>query len=503
VLRVNISNSDIQSVDPAIDYETVGWTIEYATCLKLLNYPDRAGAAGTRLVPDGAAAMPTVSKDGLTYTFRIRAGRRFDTGEPVTAATFAYAFERALSPKMKSPAAAFAGDIAGATAYYQGRAKRIAGISASGNTLRLRITRPLPDILARVAMPFFCAVPLDYPIDPQLTTAPASAGPYFIADRTVNRGLTLQRNPNYHGPRPHRIDTISITANVDAQASFLQIDSGQADADIAPALPPQHAALLQKKYGVNRARYFVTAQNELDYLSLNTSRPLFADVNMRKAVNEAIDRPALIRQFGELAGLPTDQILPPGVPGYRDARIYPLTQPDVSAAKKLAGGKGGTAVLYAPNVPPLRGQALVLAADLAQIGITVMPTFLGPQAFGAALGDPKEPWDIALSGWAADYSDPFDFINVLFDSANVPPAGANFGQFKNAIFDRRMRAAAGLSGDTRYLTYGRLDADLMRTDAPIAPIANRTAREFISARFGCHIYQPAIGAVDLAAACIK
>ncbi len=106
VLRLNISSGDIQSVDPAIDYEVVGWVIEYATCLKLLNYPDKAGKAGTRLVPEGAAAMPTVSRDGLTYTFRIRSGMRFNTGNPVTAANFAYAFTRALSPKMKSPAAA-------------------------------------------------------------------------------------------------------------------------------------------------------------------------------------------------------------------------------------------------------------------------------------------------------------------------------------------------------------------------------------------------------------
>ena len=73
----------------------------YATCAKLLNYPDSAGPAGARLRPEVAAAMPTVSRDGRTYTFRIRPGFRFSppSNEPVTAETFRHTIERrSLSP---------------------------------------------------------------------------------------------------------------------------------------------------------------------------------------------------------------------------------------------------------------------------------------------------------------------------------------------------------------------------------------------------------------------
>jgi peptide/nickel transport system substrate-binding protein len=502
-LRVNISAGDIQSVDPAIDYDLVGWTVEYATCVKLLNYPDRPGKAGTRLVPDGAAAMPTVSGDGRTYTFRIRSDLRFNTGDPVTASNFAYAFERALSPKMRSPAAAFLSDVVGANAFLRGKAKHIAGITDSGNVLRISLVRPLADVLARVAIPFFCAVPLDYPIDPQLTKAPASAGPYYIAERTRGRTLTLKRNPYYRGPRPHHLDEIDFTANTDLHASYLQIRAGQVDYDLAPLIPPQQAAALAKQYGVNRSRYFVTTSNQVDYVAFNMSRPLFSGAGLRKAVNFAIDRPALIRQFGQLAGTTTDQILPPGVPGFHDVAIYPLKSPDVARAKRLAGGKGGTAVLLMPNVAPVVGQAQVLAANLAQIGVKVTTRALAPPAYLAALSDPTEPWDMAIAGFAADYPDPFDFVNVLLDSANVPPAGANFSQMRITALDRRMRAAAALRGETRYLTYSRLEANIMRTVAPVAPFANRNAREFVSARYGCHVYQQALSIVDLAAACIR
>ena len=78
----------------------------YATCAGLLSYPDRPAPQGTRLVPDVAQAMPTVSDDGRTYTFIVRPGFRFSSGAPVTAATFKHTIERTLSPKLKATARA-------------------------------------------------------------------------------------------------------------------------------------------------------------------------------------------------------------------------------------------------------------------------------------------------------------------------------------------------------------------------------------------------------------
>src|SRR6186997_1305198 len=71
-LRINVSNSDVQSIDPAIDYEFIGWPLENATCVKLVNYPDKPGLAGTVLTPEAARSLPRVSADGKTYAFTIR-----------------------------------------------------------------------------------------------------------------------------------------------------------------------------------------------------------------------------------------------------------------------------------------------------------------------------------------------------------------------------------------------------------------------------------------------
>ena len=77
-------DQDIDYVDPALAYYLPTWEIEYATCSMLVNYPDAAAPRGARLVPDGAAAMPTVSRDGKTYTFRVRRGASSATADGST-----------------------------------------------------------------------------------------------------------------------------------------------------------------------------------------------------------------------------------------------------------------------------------------------------------------------------------------------------------------------------------------------------------------------------------
>ena len=99
-LRVNMGNTDFAFTDPGLAYDTLSWAMLYTTDMLLVNYPEKNGQEGGQLYPEGAAAFPTVSKDGKTYTFTIRSGMKFSDGTPLTAAAFQRAFERILSPKM-------------------------------------------------------------------------------------------------------------------------------------------------------------------------------------------------------------------------------------------------------------------------------------------------------------------------------------------------------------------------------------------------------------------
>jgi ABC-type oligopeptide transport system substrate-binding subunit len=501
-LRVNISKSDVTTLDPQIDYEFLGGAILWITCVKLVYYPDRPAPVGSQLRPEAATGLPRVSANGRTYTFTIRSGYRFNTGEAVTAASFGRAFERIYAPKLGSPAVNFVSDVVGAPAALKGKVKLPSGIKIKGNTLSITLVKPSPDLIARLGMNFFCAVPQNTPIDPNGVT-PAMAGPYYVAQRVPNRRIVLKPNPFYHGPRPHHLAEIDFTPNTNQQTSFLQIDKNQADYDLY-GIPPTEFAGLAKRFGVNRGRFWVHPALTVNYLAMNTRRAPFADANLRRAVNFAISRSAILSQAGFKAGNPTDQVLPPTMRGFRNAKIYPLSAPDAAKAKSMLGGKTYHVNLYTTTDDTATRQAQVMQAELGQIGITVD---IKQYAFGVLVsktGVTSEPYDMVALGWIADYADPFDFINILLSGDKITKTNnVNLAQFNDPKFNARINHAALLTGSNRFSTYGKLDVDISRVAAPWASLSNSNTREFVSNKVGCYTFQPILGEMDLTTACLK
>ncbi len=386
-----------------------------------------------------------------------------------------------------------------------GKTAHIAGVIARGNTLTIRLTAPAPSLLARVAEPALCAVPSDTPIDPKGVREIPSAGPYRVASETPGQGVVLTRNPNYHGGRPHRLARIELVVGVPPQPAIAQVQAGTADYATVGEVTTADAATLAARYGPGspaaksgHQQYFVGPGPQLDFLALNTHRPLFADVHLRQAVNYAIDRAALARLGDEYVPLPehpTDHYLPPGILGYRNVHIYPLT-PDLPKARQLAKGHPRTtAVLYTCNAAPCDQQAQIIKTDLAPIGIRVeVKTFKDSTLYTKTV-TPGEPFDIAWVGWLPDYPDPAAMLNVLLEGDTIIPT------FNSPAYRARLAAAARLSGAERYLTYARLDADLARNAAPLVAFGKLSSPELFSARMGCQMY--GVYDIDLAALCIK
>jgi peptide/nickel transport system substrate-binding protein len=506
--------TDTDFVDPALAYYQTSWQFEYATCAKLLNYPDRPGTAGSQLIPEVAASLPSVSADGKTYTFKVRSGFKFSppSNAPVTAETFKFAINRVLNPKMQSPGAQFISDVVGADAVQSGKAKEASGVVANGNTLTVKLTKKAPDFLSRIAMPFFCAIPVGTPVNSNGVTKVAGAGPYYIASWTPKRQLVLKRNPNYTGSRPHNLDKIVYTIGVSPQATVLSVQKGSADY-AADGIPPATQSDMGKKYGPGseaakngKQQYFVNPTLSFRYLALNTTRPLFKNTKLRQAVNYAIDRRQLLVQRGAYAGAPTDHYLPPGTPGSKKAgQLYPLNTANVDQAKKLAGGSGkkGTAVFYTCNESPCPEQAAVVQANLKAIGVDLEVKQFERAVQFSKEGTKGEPFDIAFEGWNADYNDPYDFINVLLYGKSIQKANnVNFSYFDDPTYNKRMEDAAGLGGAKRYETYGQLDLDIAKNASPLAAWDNDNQRDFFSARMGCQLYQPVYG-MDYAALCMR
>ncbi len=509
VLRVLLTR-DLGGGDPALfagDYQ-----LAYATCALLLNYPDRPFPQGDQLQPEVASAPPMVSDHGRTYTYTVRPRFRFSppSDQPVTAAAFKRAIERALSPTMQSFAAGFMGDIVGAKAYIAGHANRLAGVSATGDKLVIHLTAPAPDLPARLAAPWFCAVPPDTPITPNGVPAIPSAGPYYVADYVPNRRIVLRRNPNYRGARPYRLTEIDYEIGVPPSRAVAEVLSGQADyysnAVIGSGIPPASQAQLEARYGPASAaaraghqQYFVVPQLAVYYLVFNTHRAPFNDLRLRQAVNYALNRRALATvAFPASTGRPSDQYIPPGMPGYRDAAIYPLGAPNLVEARRLAGHARRRAVLYVCNLAPCAQFAQIVHDDLAAIGITVEVHQLAiPQLFNTVTTPPGQPFDLAQYNYQVDFADPFDFINLQFQ-----PDLSQSKLFADPTFDHRMREAAQLTGAQRYSAYEQLDHDLVAHAAPAAAYASGTTVALFSARIGCQLNQPIYG-IDYGTLCVR
>jgi YVTN family beta-propeller protein len=486
--------TDPGPTDPALG----NFAVTFPTCAKLYNYPDRPFPDGADLQPEVATGPPRVTGDGLTYTFHLRSGYRFSppSNEPVTAAAFERAIERVLSPKMNS--------------YGRLLLRDVGAVNAHGQTLVISLTKPVPNLAERLGADYFCAVPPEAPSDPAGIDELPSAGPYYVASRDAEKSLVLRQNPNYEGPRPHEPAEIRFTFGITAEDGVAEVEAGRADyvdlhPELARGVTPNTERRLQGLYGpqseaarAGRQQLFAQPLPTVFSFAFNTRRGPFVDARMRRAVNYAIDREELARDPGFGApGRPADQYIPPGLPGFHDATIYPLGGPDVAMARRLSGGQEHRAILYTCDTPGCTRNAEILRTNLRAIGITLDVRQFPIDTMFRREFRPGEPWDIGMWGWAVDYADPFDYINNQFATGAQHPGG-----FYDPGFERRMEAASRLSGAARQRAYARLDRELAEQAAPQATFANAELRYLLSARIGCQVPHPIYG-LDFAALCFR
>jgi ABC-type transport system substrate-binding protein len=303
-----------------------------------------------------------------------------------------------------------------------------------------------------------------------------------------------------------------FSIGVDPERGLEQVEAGTAD--YALKLPRDAGPRLESAYGpgsdaakAGHQQYFINEAAGARYLHMNTSRPLFSDVRLRRAVNYAIDRPALVaqaRRFAEInpfnGGKPTDDYLPPAVAGAADRDLYPVDGPDLRRATRIAGPVDETAIMYTPNLSPWREEAQIVRRNLKPLGIDVQIEEFPIGDFFTRVTRRREPFDLAVSGYWPPNPDPVQFLAFLFDDPGYVPT--NISHFRDDGLRGKLAAAAKLSGAERYRAAARLALELQRDYVPAAAIATTAARDFFSARIGCQVYHPLWG-IDLAALCLR
>jgi peptide/nickel transport system substrate-binding protein len=378
------------------------------------------GDAGAEVIPGLAEKLPEISADGKTYKFKLRSGLKYSDGGPVKASDFENTIKRLL--KLNGPFSSFMAGIDGASDFQEKGDfdADIPGIEADDQTGEITITLAEADGKFQFALGQVYAAPTPAAKSPgkNLTkNPPPGVGAYQIEVVDPSREYILTRNPNFNVPGIPKGNLDKITGVVSDSVPRMTQDviRGQLDfmtEDPAGDLLPE----VRQKYK-DRFRLDPNPPNTY-YFFLNVEEKPFDKLEVRQAVNYALDSRALVRVFGGRLK-PGCTFLPPGVVGYKEVDC-PYGDPngpgDVAKAKELvktAGEEGTEVTVWTNNKDPRPAIADYYRDVLQEIGFKTKIKTLDQQVYFEAVGTPKNHAQTGFTDWFQDFPHPADFFEPL------------------------------------------------------------------------------------------
>lgn len=475
-------------LDPQLSYTLEGWEGLWNTYTPLLTFKHAADDAGTEVVPGLAEALPDVSADGKTYKLKLRPGMKYSDGTPIKASDFAYAIQRLF--KADSGGSVFYETIEGATDYADGKADSISGIQTDDKTgdITITLTEPNGTFPQLLALMFSAPVPASTPLSDDATNnPPPSSGPYMITDVDAPRSYKLVRNPNFQTVQdagatdvaPGHVDEITVTQNKSNTAQVTDIEQNKTDFMVDPP-DADRLQEVQDRFG-DQFRFEDSINTY--YFWMNTQEPPFDDLKVRQAINYAIDPEALNRVFGGRLH-PTQQILPPGMPGYEEFTLYP--GPDVQKAEELlaeANPSDKDITVWTDDEPDRKRIGEYYQDLLTQLGFNAELKVIAGDVYFTTIGNEKTPnLDTGFSDWFQDFPHPDDFFRPLLNGENVLPTNNNnYSHVAIPELDKQQNELVKAPLDDVTSDYAALDKAYME-QAVWAPYGNERFTTFVSDR---------------------
>jgi peptide/nickel transport system substrate-binding protein len=471
---------DVDSIDPGITYDLVGWSVAAATQRSLLSYrPDDV----SRPVPDVAASLPEVAPNGRSVTVRLREGVRFSppVDREVTSRDVRYAIERGFFRTVENPyVSTYFGDLVGArTGARPGTT--IAGLETPDDrTLVLRLARRRGGaVAAALVLPVTAPVPAEYAarFDRARRSGygrrQVATGPYMIDNdgrgRAVGyrpgRRIRLVRNPSWDPAadfRPARLDRIDIRQDVrDRVAGSRRVLRGRqlVTGDFEPPAGVLRTALRRRPDQVASV-----SGGAVEYLTLNTRLAPFDDVDVRRAVVAGFDRLGWRRAAGgRLAGPLATHFIPPGVPGYKEAGgrrgsgsdLYARaggSRRDAARHLRRAGfpfGRytGGTRILTIGSTgPDGRAKTRVVRRSLGRLGFRVKVSLVDDDEVVRTCLARHPTVHLCPASWGRDFSDAQGVLDPLFAGETVGRESTyNWSQLDVPAVNRAIETAGELA----------------------------------------------------------
>ncbi|HEY1643408.1 MAG TPA: ABC transporter substrate-binding protein [Streptosporangiaceae bacterium] len=455
------------SLDPAVGYNLTAW--DCITNLVffggLMAYDKQVGGP----VPNIAAAMPQVSADAKTLTFKLRPDVKFHNGRTVTAGDFIYSWERMLAPRLASWATSYLSSIEGASAMMNGKAKHLAGVEApADDTLVVHLTAPDFTILNALALPMTAPVPREEVERlgvAKFGQTPVGTGPFKItAYDSAAQTARFERNEHYmYGGLPY-LDAVTYRWGVDPQIQLLQLQKGDADI-LGGGIPGSQAAHVLATPTLKPLALQRPSPGNV-WLTMYLKAAPFSNKLVRQALNWAVDRTAIGRvTYGTNT--------PWGAPFPKEiADFTPTFTPygyDPAKAKALlaqAGFSSGLSVTLTVNADdPYPQIAQLVQQQFGQVGVKLSLNQVSSNAIGSL--EEAEPGggghlQMSTDDWYQIQPTPADEVDALYTSH----ASSNYNGYASPVVDQ-LAAQAKQTFDTtaRNKLYARMQAQIGE-DAP-------------------------------------
>lgn len=473
-------------MDPGLSHTEEGWTAMYDTYIPLLTYAHASGKAGSQVVPGLARAMPRISDGGKTYTLFLRKGLKYSDGTTVKASDFPFAVERIF--RINSSGSPFYTDIVGAEQFAKTKQGGIPGIEADDKSGRIviHLAKPRGTFTNELALPFVAPLPASTPAKDLSADPPPATGPYEIVSSQPGRGWEYERNPVWKKnnaalmpeiPSGH-VDKIQVSVVRNGSTQVNDVEQGRTEW-MQNSPPADRYAEVKSRYEGTQFR--VEETNSTYFFWLNADQPPFSDVKLRQAANLAVNRAALERIYaGQLTA--TQQILPPGMPGYKKLDLYPYDLAKAKALFREANPSDRQITVWSDNESPNDEAAEYLADALGKVGFETKLKIINSDNYFSIVGNATTPdLDVGYASWFEDYPHPNTFFQPLLSEEAITPTNAtNLGRFADPRLSARIEELAEEQlGPEQEAAYADLDREFME-QAPWIPYGTSTAATFVS-----------------------
>jgi peptide/nickel transport system substrate-binding protein len=429
-----------QSLDPGFDYTTQGAEINWIVYTGLVTYHHENGIPGTDLMPGLATSLPKITDGGKTYTVTLRKGLVFSNGKPVVASNFTYAVERAIKMPWGGSGQFITPVIVGGTAYSNGKAKTISGITTNDSTgqITIHLTAPYGAFDNVLAEPALGLVPKGIPFQNQPNNPPPGVGPYMVKNIVPNASFEVVKNPywakmNIPGIPSGHVDQINVRISSNVASNAESVLNNSADVfDWADALP---GSLLPQIQSQASDRYrLVNLGGSVYYIFLNSQNKPFNNQLAREAVVTGLNQDAMSR-LGSGTLTPACFFLPPAVAGHPTSASCPYGTPglgNLAKAKQLvqqSGMAGQPVTVWSQERSPRQQWMTYYTQFLNQIGFKATQKLISDPTYFTTVGELKLHPQTGFADWNQDFPNPVDFYGVLLDGkAILPTNNENFGE---------------------------------------------------------------------------